>query len=59
MEETGEGAFSDWLSGFRNAKWNGKLDEKVKEWIGRFFTLLSAQEKEVEEEASGSRAQTD
>ncbi|MFS8512596.1 MAG: helix-turn-helix domain-containing protein, partial [Planifilum fulgidum] len=32
--------FSDWLSGFRNAKWNGKLDEKVKEWIGRFFHIV-------------------
>lgn len=43
--------FSDWLSGFRNAKWNGKLDEKVKEWIGRFFHIVERlRKKEVEEE---------
>lgn len=45
--------FSDWLNGLKNAKWNEKLDEKAKEWIGRFFQIVERlRKKEVEEEGA-------
>lgn len=44
--------FSDWLNGLKNAKWNEKLDQKAKEWIGRFFQIVERlRKKEVEEES--------
>lgn len=45
--------FSDWLNGLKSVKWNGKLDEKVKDWIGQFFQIVERlRKKEVEEEVA-------